>query len=325
MRRWKIHGILALMCFLIASTVSAKAPKRLLTRTELQRQMLTAASEMENILTITRDSHVRWVGKIDTDRDPNQTGLIGPDDSEIVSTTGQLAAKRTACVPDFAALVVRWLYEVGVQPKDKVAIVATGSFPGFNIAAICAVRAIKAEPVIQFSIAASEWGMSEPNFTLLDMDREIRQQIHDWPEIDVVTFGAGGDRGFSLPPSGKKRLERAMKRNFKTPVVTGSLKEQIATRIKLLEDKGPYRATIFIGGNIAALGTEEMKDVGAGLLPRETLVANELQNSIMGFYIRQHKPVIYLHRSELLAHEWDIPFDPVPLPKPGSNGKIYDR
>jgi poly-gamma-glutamate system protein len=326
MRGWKIHCLLTLIFLLTfgALPILASAPKLLMTKAELQRRMHDASSEMSRVLSIAHDGHLRWVGPIDKDRDPNLTGLIGPDDSPIVSTQGQLAAKRTACVPDFAALVTRWLYEVGVQPEDKVAVVATGSFPGFNIAAISAIRAIGAQPVIQFSIAASEWGMTEPNYTLLDLNREIRNKIKDWPDIDVVTFGAGGDRGFSLPPNGKKTLERAMRRNDKSPFVTRSLHEQIAERLKLLEKNGPYRAIIFIGGNIAALGTEEMKDIGAGLLPRNLKLDSSLKESMMKEYLMQGVPVIYLHFSEHLAHQWEIPFDPVPLPKPGTIEKIFD-
>ncbi len=307
-----------------ALPVTAAAPKLLMTKDELQNRMRDASSEMARVLTIAHDAHLRLVGPIDKERDPNLTGLIGPDDSPIVSTQGQLTAKRTACVPDFAALVTRWLYEVGVQPEDKVAVIATGSFPGFNIAAICAIRAIGASPNIQFSLAASEYGMTEPDYTLLDLNREIRNKIKDWPDIDVVTYGAGSDRGYALPPNGKKTLDRAFKRNDKIPLVTGSLHEQITTRLKLLEDKGPYRAVIFIGGNIAALGTEEMKDVGAGLLPRDVKVDSNLKESMMKQYLLQGTPVIYLHWSEHLAKVWDIPYDPAHLPKPGSIEKIFD-
>ncbi len=323
MRCWKIHGLLALMLFFGVAIVCAEPPKQLLSREALLRKMRSAASEMDRVLQISRDAHLRWVGPIDTDIDPNRTGLIGPDDSPLVSTLGQLSAKRTACVPDFAALVVRWLYEAGVQPDDPVAIVATGSFPGFNIAALCAVRAIGAKPVIQFSIAASEWGMTEPNFTLLDLDREIRKKIPDWPEIDVVTYGAGGDRGNSLQSAGKKAIDRAMRRNDKTPLVTKSLHEQIETRIRLLEDDGPILATIFIGGNIAALGSEEMKDVGAGLLPHGIELRNGESASMMGYYLKRGIPVIYLHRSEQLARDWGMTFDAEPLPKAGSTHLIY--
>ena len=268
--------------------------------------------------------HIQTIGAIDQDRDPNATGLIGPDDSPIVSTLGQLSAKRTACVPDFAALVTRWLYESGVQSGDKVAVIATSSFPGFNIAAICGVRALGAIPVTQLSLASSEWGMSEPDYTFLDLDADIRQKIPDWPVIDVVTYGAGSDRGHNLPPTGKKLLEKAFARHDRKPVVAkGGLDEQVQARLRLLEEKGPYPAIIFIGGNIAALGVEEMKEIGTGLLPRNT-EANNDKLSMMGVYLKRGTPVIYLHWSEALARRWGIEFDPEPLPRPGSVRKIYE-
>ncbi|MDK9699734.1 MAG: poly-gamma-glutamate system protein [bacterium] len=317
------HRFLSLLIGLVWATLAlAREPNVLYSPEQLQLRMKAAAEEMSDALRLSRAAHIRRVGTIDSDIDPNYTGLIGPDDTPIVSTLGQLSAKRTACVPDFAALITRWLYEAGVQPGDRIAIIMTGSFPGFNIASICAARAIEAVPVVQLSLGASEWGMTEPNFTMLDLYEELRQKIHGWPELELVTYGGGGDRALGMSPGGKKALDRAMQRNFQKPLVTKSLHAQIQQRIALLDEAGPYRAIIFIGGNIAALGTEETKEVGAGLLPRDTKL-NHKKQSMMGEYLHRGTPVIYLHWTEHLAYKWDIPFDPEPLPEPGSIRKIY--
>ncbi len=52
--------------------------------------------------------------------DPYRTGLIGVESSMLTTTVGDIVAKRTTTNTAFAALVVRYFYELGLKP-------ATGS------------------------------------------------------------------------------------------------------------------------------------------------------------------------------------------------------
>lgn len=72
--------------------------------------------------------------------DLNDTGLIGPEWTELTTSLGLLEAKRTALQPDFAALLVKYYQEAGLQPGDTVCIGMSGSFPGLGIASIAAAN-----------------------------------------------------------------------------------------------------------------------------------------------------------------------------------------
>ena len=54
--------------------------------------------------------------------DLNDTGLIGPEWTELTTSLGLLEAKRTALQPDFAALLVKYYQEAGLQLGDTVFI-----------------------------------------------------------------------------------------------------------------------------------------------------------------------------------------------------------
>lgn len=58
--------------------------------------------------------------------DPNRTGLIGPDWSEITTTIGDLPAKRTVTNPDLAAAIARLLMSQRPASGAAVGLVLSG-------------------------------------------------------------------------------------------------------------------------------------------------------------------------------------------------------
>ncbi len=79
--------------------------------------------------------------------DPNRTGLVGPQDSPLVTTVGELEAKRTTTNPNMAGLIVLLLRQAGVKAGDSVAIGSSGSFPALLVASLAAAKAMDVQPV----------------------------------------------------------------------------------------------------------------------------------------------------------------------------------
>ncbi|MBE0602904.1 MAG: poly-gamma-glutamate system protein, partial [Deltaproteobacteria bacterium] len=104
---------------------------------------------------------------IDRRLDANDTGLIGVEYTDITTTLGSLAAKRTSTNPAFAAVVVDMLYRAGVRPGDAVAVGFSGSFPALNIAVLSAAKALDLRPVIISSAGSSTYGANQPDMTWL--------------------------------------------------------------------------------------------------------------------------------------------------------------
>ena len=96
--------------------------------------------------------------------------------------------------PNFAAVVVEWLKELGVKSGDVVAVGASGSFPAMNIAVYAALHELGIEPIIISSTAASQWGANEPSFTWLDMEAVLRKSdVFPYKSVAASLGGVGDD------------------------------------------------------------------------------------------------------------------------------------
>ncbi|MBR5668756.1 MAG: poly-gamma-glutamate system protein, partial [Spirochaetales bacterium] len=101
--------------------------------------------------------------------DLNRTGLIGPAYSPLMTTMGDIAAKRTSLDPNFAAVLVKYFVNAGLKQGDTVAIGSSGSFPALAIASICACNALGLKAEVIVSIGASTYGATRVELSLPKM------------------------------------------------------------------------------------------------------------------------------------------------------------
>ncbi len=106
-----------------------------------------------------------------------------------------MEAKRTATSPDFAALMVKYFNEAGLREGDVVAVGASGSFPSLIIATLAASRAMNLEPILIYSIGASMYGATIPEFTFIEMLDAIRAKGILPYYIAAVSLGGDDDAG----------------------------------------------------------------------------------------------------------------------------------
>ena len=191
------------------------------------------------------------------DVDPNRTGLIRPDWSETTTTIGEVQAKRTATNPDFAAAIARILLGLKPQPGAAVGIIASGSFPGANIAAISAVESLGLKPVIVSSLGSSMFGATDPEFGWLDMEAAIRSAGAWRARTAAVVLGGESATAESLSATGREMLLRAARRNGYEPIVASDLTELKLSVSKVINDAAPdgLFAVINVGGSVLGIGT----------------------------------------------------------------------
>ena len=72
-------------------------------------EMHDAAGRMRKAIDVIAGYHETAGIEIDETIDPNRTGLIGPEYTDLFTSLGQLEAKRTTTNPDLAALMVHLL------------------------------------------------------------------------------------------------------------------------------------------------------------------------------------------------------------------------
>jgi poly-gamma-glutamate system protein len=259
--------------------------------------------------------------------DPNRTGLIGPDWSEITTTIGDLPAKRTTTNPDLAAMIARILLSFDPAPGAAVGLVLSGSFVGANVAAITAVEALGLRLVIVSSLGASMYGAADPSLTWLDMEAAVRRAGIWQARSAAVVLGGERAAAGGLDATGRELLIAAARRNGYVPIERPDFAELKVAVHAALRDAAPQGLVALInsGGSVLAMGTcldahRLPSGVLRGVLPCQSGASGLIHDSAASGV-----PVIHILNIKRLALDWGLPFDPVPLPKIGDNVQVYRR
>ncbi|MDD5088150.1 MAG: poly-gamma-glutamate system protein, partial [bacterium] len=260
------------------------------------------------------------LGLADSTLDPLHSGVIGVELSSITTTIGYLKSKRGATHPDFAAHIVRELLDHGVGADDSVVVSMTGSFPGLNLAVLCALETLGVKSLRFCSIGASSFGANQEQFTWLDMEDYLRRARLLKRRSDFVTLGGTGDIGGGLSRDARRSMnERAFSLSY--PLLRAhSLQGQIRLRNKYTGDPRRYALLINVGGNHAMLGNEGRLLPG-GWNDESTFAA--LRDSSKGAkgivfdFLEAGVPVLNLLHIESVARDANLPFEFDSLPPPG--------
>jgi len=290
-------------------------------------EMLMAARSMQAA------SRVLWLEKVTrgltppAQADPNRTGMIGQEYTPITTTIGELAAKRTATNPDFAAALIRQIAPLGLARGTPVVIVVSGSFVGGDVAAIAAIETLGLRPIVIASLSASMWGANEPELNLLDMLAALRERNVIRTRAIAAVLGGGGAVGGSMDPDGVAALRRSAARDG-VPILEArpvaalidALLAQINAAVGAAARPG---VVINVGGALIGLGScRESHELPPGL----TRQAPPCSDGTPGLAMRlaaEGAPILHIINIRRLALEWGLPYDPMPLPIPGNNRAIY--
>lgn len=283
-------------------------------------QMRTAAHVMEQAIAIVRNGYLAAGNEIDATIDPNHTGLVGPENSELTTTLGQLEAKRTTTNPNMAGLLVHLLHQAGVQPGDTIAVGSSASFPALLLATLAAARAMEVYPVVILSLGASAYGSTTVDFNLLSIYQLLLRAGAFAIPPAAISLGGERDTGQDFEPEVKERLLQQIQRSGIPFIYEPDLQKNVARRMKIYQGHsaaGRISAFVNIGGNHADLGTSALVlEVKPGL-NRNLALPAESQRGVLFELAAQGIPCIHLLFIKGLAMKYGLPWDPIPLPKPG--------
>lgn len=278
--------------------------------------------------------------------DPQQSGLIGKQLTDITTDQGVLASKQTSVNPNIAAIFIDWLKQFDLKKGDVVALGATGSFPALDISMLAAIKTLELKPLIIYSVGASQYGANIPNFTWLDMSEYLRQQrVFDYRPL-AVSLGGSRDVARGMAPEGQAILMAAITK-YRLPYLDpqGTV-DSIDKRMQLYKTAAegrPIKAYINIGGNIASIG---LKQVNVGDQTTEAVVLRphslrtggvrsmpiELVNtdSVAVRFLKQGVPVINIRNiAQKLRDQYSLPRNPKVNPPIGVGSifahRIYNR
>ncbi len=258
------------------------------------KEQASAAQRMERSIekvslkfkSLLKEEKVTW----DKETDPNQTGLIGPETSPIISSRAVLSEKQRAINPNLAAVFVKWFKEAELQAGDYVAVGVTGSSPAVNIALYSAMKELELNPVIITALSSSRYGASNINFTWLDMEKAI------YDETGFLTYAAsrGGNRDIAagMNSEGKEVLGDIID-SYNLQLIEGN-RARIVMFEKALPKGKNYKAFINIGAAVGNVGSV----VSAGLLKEginKSLPELEAKG-VLEYFAEKNLPIIHFFR-----------------------------
>lgn len=292
-----------------------------------------AAQRMESALEVLKIGLLEQKIPVETDLDPNATGLVGPEWTPLTTTLGILEAKRTVLNPNFAALMVRYFHEAGLRSGDVVAVGASGSFPGLVIATLCAAREMELQAVTIASFGSSMYGATRPEFTVPDMIHILARAGLIPDSLAAVSPGGDADAGRSVLFEDSRsiilsleekaaRLSGAEIVDFGTPDLVASIQSRIGIYKNRAAGK-PVSCFVNIGGASPNSGESiRTLDFPQGLVLDPPGIPSVKDRGLIYEYALQGVPVINLLNVRGLAQTWGLPYDPVPLPRPGE-GAVF--
>ncbi len=270
--------------------------------------MYNSSLSMEKFL----DTLSKYSINADLITDPNRTGLIGSEFTEITTTSGDLQAKRTTTNPDFAALMAYLLLKVGVKEGDCVAIGASGSFPGVIISVLSACKSIGAKPLVIATIGASQWGANNLDFNILDLYTRLVKFGFEPPLFFM--YGGSDNTGKDFGDIIRKKLiKKAEEYGFLIKESTGFENDVYKVFNAYFENcNSKISAFVNIGGNLINIGRSTQNARLYGIVNPKNL---EDTLGIMNLMSSDQIPVLSFLNIREISVKYRIPWDPIPLPK----------
>jgi poly-gamma-glutamate system protein len=308
-----IAGVLSLAAFWAVQILPSSAiPRNADT-------MIRAGQIMKQAILAIRSSREHESIGFNLKLDPNRTGLIGPEISPLMTTLGDLEAKRSTTNPNMAGFIVYLLDRAGVRPGDTIAIGSSGSFPAFLLASLSAAKAMDVRAVSILSLGASSYGATDPDFTLLDLHDLLRREGICGTPAAAVSLGGDKDVGTNYDSEIRAQLLKRIAASGVRFLNEPDLRKNVADRMQIYRGAAPRGIAAFInsGGGYANLGTSELVlDMRPGLNLNPVLPSPAERGVLFDMVV--HKvPVIHLLFVKGLIMASGLPWDPIPLPEPG--------
>lgn len=256
--------------------------------------------------------------------DLNQTGLLGPEFTQLTTTPGNIDAKRTSLSPDFAALLVRYYVQAGLEEGDVIAIGSSGSFPGLLVASLAAGQAMGLEMRVIASLGASMHGATRPEYNIFDFINAMDEG--GFADFDLVGVSAGGpnDQGGGLMDgilwfdTAQLSLDLCAETGAHL-IYHDSLEDSIQERLELYGDD--VDLFVSIGGASPNCGTSSYTlNFPNGLVTNPPTIPTTPERGLNYEYAARGVPVVNLLNVRGLANDNGMTYDPVPFDEIGESG-----
>jgi poly-gamma-glutamate system protein len=239
--------------------------------------------------------------------------LIGHETSPLVTTLGDLEAKRVSVSPAWPRTLAREFHRVGLKRGDVVAASFSGSFPGINLAVMSASQSMGLELIAISSVTASSWGATDPGFTWPEIEARLAAAGLVRRATVAVSAGGDGDRALDLDDEGRslarsiaERCARELHARLLEPADFDDAVRGRLDAFRAARAGRPIAAFVNVGGTQAALGrTTAILRVQNGWLGR-TPFDSSPGRGLVARMVEQGIPVLHVLNVRDLAARWGI-------------------
>jgi poly-gamma-glutamate system protein len=208
--------------------------------------------------------------------------------------------------------------------------------PALVLATAIAAEAIGARPVVILSLGASSFGATRPDLDVLRMYELARDAGVISAPPAAVSLGGQDDVGADFEPAFRELLLARIRHSGVPLILAPELGESVARRMTVYSTasggvdsaaagRGAIAAFVNVGGNAANLGTSPAV---LGVEPGLNRVLSSPaagRRGVMHEMAARGVPVIHLLHVRGLALRYGLPWDPAPLPEPGTTAIVLDR
>ena len=277
---------------------------------DLNSEQSKAAEFMEEMLASVSQYCKNSNIEIDPHNDPNLSGLIGLEWTEMTSTIGHLDAKRTSIQSEMAATIVTLLTEAKVQKGDTIGLACSGSFPGLMLACLSAAKAMDLNSKVILSLGSSSFGANRMELTVLDIYMILRDKGLVQESLVAVSLGGEQDLGVGWDSSVIGYLRNKIERSAYPFIREEKLGKSVEKRAEFIGVRnGSIKVLINSGGAMAYIETSAtILKVKPGLVSKMRMPDSAQQGLIHTAWENEIK-LIHLLFIKGLAIEYGIKWD----------------
>jgi len=329
MNSW-IKGKLSLICLFWALIILLVGlliieQTKFIAKTTYYNEQVQAAQLMKSSLNAIKEERLKRNIPLDMRLDPNQTGIIGKEYTQLTTTLGNLEAKRTSTNPAFAALLVKYFKEANSKKGDVIAIGASGSFPALIVATLSAARVLELEPLLIYSVGSSEYGANIPEFTFVQMLDSLNEKNIIPYKLLAISMGGYLDQAEGMfYPDSQDTIKKIVHDSGTLVIDAYGIKENILQRMQLYKaasNEKSIKAFVNIGGATPNYGnTNASITYPNGLVINGPKIPDHPERGLIFEYQNLEIPIIHLLNIRDLAIKNGLPIDPIPLPEIGKGG-----
>lgn len=274
-------------------------------------QKTEAAVRADLALRAIKAERLRLGIPIKPELDPAGTGIIGELGTEVTTSTGNLASKRTSANPNLAAVVVDYFRRLGIERGDLIAVGCSGSFPAVNVAVLSAAEVMGLKSLVISSTTSSDFGANIPGFMWLDMEELLERQHVIGVRSLAASVGGIEDQAIGLSAEGQALAHAAIERARVPELRPSSFEESMRLRMAVYDKAArgrPIAAYVNVGGGAVSVGRSRGKATYKPGINRPS--PTPPVDSIIGRFLARGVPVVHLTQIKTLAEQYGLPVDP---------------